>query len=247
MPGTALDMGWKMLQMHQDAKAEVPWEDIIQKAAQTNPVCQGWLQELAIYVRKSPPSGELLEDLNESSKVFAPPEDGQRVIGQEFFQKLIALSWGKADKFYWVENAILKANMAGDKTVDNICKTIPPSALNLAKSDVQRSIVKEADKLMESTREVIKLLGVNVDTCFHHVCMLDVRLAMLICKRPASEEFGSYTNVNDIAKASMFALTTAKSYTYVTHHRPRSMMLLACPTHRCSDALDVQRKKLRCM
>ena len=203
IPGNALDMGWKMMQMQQDANGGEPWDDIVSKAKQTNPVCQAWLGELAMYVRKSPSSGELLEDLSTASKVFAPSDDGQRVIGQEFFSRMIALSWGKAERYCRVENAILKANLAGDKTIDNICKTIPVSSLAAATAQLQRPIVRQAEELMESTRAVIKLLGLNMDAHFHHVCMLDCRLALLICKRPADKEFGDFNSVDEIAQASM--------------------------------------------
>ena len=80
-------------------------------------------------------SGELLQDLNRSFKVFPASEEGNRMLGSEFFTKLNCLSWGRSEKFLFMENAFIKANLAGSKTVDNICKTIPPSALALAKSD----------------------------------------------------------------------------------------------------------------
>ena len=197
-----------MLHMAEMAKAsgdEAPdWDEILRDAAHTNPVCGPWLHTLSLFVRRG--AGELLQDLNRSYKVFPASEEGNRMIGSEFFSKLNSLSWGKSEKYPYMENAFIKANLAGDKTVDNICKTIPPSALAPAKSEKKRPMVREAEALMEASRSMVNALGLDPDESFRHICTLDVRLALLVTNRQPSDG-EVFKDCDEIGKARLFQQT----------------------------------------
>ena len=189
--------------MSQEAEAQEgdrkDWDRIIEQAAQTNPICKNWLQQLSLYVRRCPTSGEILQDLNTSSQIFKASHHGVKVIGEEFFIKLNSLSWGKFEKFPLVENSFLKAQLAGDNVTDNICKTIPSGALNYAKSEKMRPVVKASEKLMSDARDLVSKLGVDPDVSLPHVCMLDVRLALLVAGKQGA--FGkTLATVEEVAQ-----------------------------------------------
>ena len=192
------------------------WDRIIAQAAHTNPICTNWLQQLSLYVRKGPSSGEILSDLNKSSKVFKASDHGVKVIGEEFFTKLNTMSWGRFETFPLVENAFLKAQLAGDSVTDNVCRTIPPSALTYAKSEKMRQAVRAAERLMADVRAIVQHLASEPECIFQHVCMLDVRLALLITNR--QNEFGMhFKDVDEIAQERMHA-SCARTCAY-THTR----------------------------
>ena len=207
-PYVPMRMGLMMLHMQEMARAsgddDPDWDEILRDAAHTNPVCGPWLQTLSLFVRRG--AGELLQDLNRSFKVFPGSEEGNRMIGSEFFGKLNSLSWGKLETFPYMENAFIKANLAGHKTVDNICKTIPPSALQLAKSEKKRPMVREAEALMEASRSMVDALGLDPDESFRHICTLDVRLALLVTNRQNSDD-GVFNDCDEIGKARLFQQT----------------------------------------
>ena len=110
------------------------------------------------------------------------------------------MSWGKAEAYPLVESSFIKANLSGDKTVANVACTIPASALNYAKSDKLRPVVKEAEQQMVKVRTLVEAAGLNPDGSFMHVARMDVRVALFLANRQGESD-KVYKNIAEISEA----------------------------------------------
>ena len=200
-----------MLAMHMQQQAaftagrEPDWSEIQKSVCFSMPPCAKWIALLANYVRLNAGglSGELLLELRDFSRAFGCSGEGSsRTLGSEFFMKLNSLNFGQAQRFPYLINAAIKANLTSPKVVDGVCKLVLPSHLSALTSKNNRSKIEEAECLMKDARKLVKTLhfpdGVPV-TC---IGQLDVRCVLHILNKSKDAGDIVFDSINAIAEAS---------------------------------------------
>ena len=138
-------------------------------------------------------------EIAKAEKTFEGSTSG-RVIGSEFFMKINSLKWGPSSRYPRVECALIKAQLACKKTVDNICKGLTVNSIHYMLRDGNRSNVAYAERCMHMAREIVQKMDMD-DKSFVHVAKLDVRLALFLCGRQSEFGGGDYRAVHEIAQA----------------------------------------------
>ncbi len=181
-----------MLELHRRWKgyvevgSEADWQSIQEAACLSMPPCSPYISSLAAFVKANSGGvdGTLLEELSSFQKTFACSDSGStRRMGSEFFQKLVGLTFGTGEKFPYVMNACIAANLVAPKVVDGVCRLIGPAQLQALTNKSMRENVKEAERLMVNTREVCDRLKVPSAVKTKVGGKSDVRCILVMCKK----------------------------------------------------------------
>ena len=204
-----------MLAMHNAQTAALnmeqnpDWVEIEKAASYNLPPCASWIGVLSQYVRDNSGGmqGELLEELNVFSRAYRCSEAGsKRMLGSEFFKKLCSLNFGAAERFPFVQNACIKANLASpaNKMTDGFCKLIQPSNLAILTSKDKRPLVEEAETVMTDARRLTKALGISDTAAVKSLGKVDVRCVLHLMKLGKVGEGKEFSKIGDIAQAINF-------------------------------------------
>ena len=160
---------------------------------------------LAAVVRLQP--SECLEDLGSFYKVHAEADAGQgpsRHCGSEWFARLANLSFGKLEKYPWVINAAIKANLLakGPKLTDGVCKLITTSHLSSLTTGGNRASIKEMEKIMNDCRTLCDKTGISGALKTILIGKLDTRLMLHFCKQHkfADQQFKDMDAIGQVSR-----------------------------------------------
>ena len=168
------------------------------------PPCALYIGALTAYVKVNSggPTGELLQGLVKFSKVSACSEKGpSRTLGGEFLLKVAQLTFGPAENFPFVKNALLEANLQTDKVVDGICKLITPTMVGQLASKQKRDFVKECEQAMAEARQLCKAVSLPDELTIKHVGQLDVGCIGFLIGKGKEIEGIEYKSVSAISAA----------------------------------------------
>ena len=188
-----------------DANGKVNWKPLEECACQTKPACAPWVSSLSAYLEQNSggPKGELIQDLADYAKAWSG--DGkapQRLIGGEFFNKVVSLNFGSGAKYPYIKTAIVEAQLASppDKMQDNFCRLMIPSCLmELTRKD-KRQLIDRAENMMTEARRMVNSFGLTTSDRIRLVGLLDVRLILHILKKGKEFEPTVFKSMDDIIK-----------------------------------------------
>ena len=228
-----------MLAMHHASNSALQrgvdpnWDQICKDASCSLPPCAGWVGALADYVKSNSGGmkGELLQELNTFRRAFRCSAAGsKRMLGSDFFRKLASMNFGH-ERFPYVLNACVKANLQSPATkhIDGFCKLISPQALTNLVSKEKRPLVREAETMMTDARQLASALKINPTETVKIIGKLDCRLVLHILKLGKVGEGRDYASIAEISE--------------VLHHTLLCMGTSLCMhsciyTHGCLDVLQ---------
>lgn len=161
---------------------------------------------LAAIVRQQP--SECLEDLGSFYKAHAEADASQgpaRHCGSEWFARLANLSFGKLEKYPWVRNAAIKANLLakGPKLTDGVCKLITTSHLSSLTTAGNRASIKEMEKIMNDCRTLCDKTGISGALKTILIGKLDTRLMLHFCKQNkfADQQFKAMDAIGQVYRS----------------------------------------------
>ena len=179
------------------------WGEIEASAAFALPPCKAWLGVLAHCVRDQAP--ELLVELSRFQKAFACTDSGpSRALGSEFFEKLVSIKFGPTEKYPFLVNAAVQANLISPrgKVVDGYCRLLTPASLALLSHKDNRASVAEAESLMSTCRLFAdSLWGRDSSERVKLIGKLDVRLVLHLTKKAKEGEGRVFGSIAEIAEA----------------------------------------------
>ena len=188
-----------------DANGKVNWKPLEECACQTKPACAPWVSSLSAYIEQNSggPKGELIQDLADYAKSWSGDgKSPQRVIGGEFFNKVVSLNFGSGAKYPYIKTAIVEAQLASppDKMQDNFCRLMIPSCLmELTRKD-KRQLIDRAENMMTEARSMVNSFGLTTSDRIRLVGLLDVRLILHILKKGKEFEPTVFKSMDDIIK-----------------------------------------------
>ena len=197
---TMLYIHQKYLDMKHDGKKPC-WDEIEQSAKASLPACAGYIGALTAYVQKNSggSSGELLQALNDFSKVFGCQEHGTlRNLGGEYINAVAHLSFGPLEQFPLLKTALFEINIQSSKIVDNISTFLKPQHVKPLAHMNMRKKVREAEQVMCQARAVCKSLGVQVDLRIMIVGRLDCRVVAWLAGRGQQYEGRIFKDLEEI-------------------------------------------------
>ena len=184
-----------LLQMSHEklSVANPDWDAIVAAAANEQGPCSKYASILASVAKQTPV--ECVHDLSEFWKAFQTSEaTSSRFMGSEFLARLASLSFGKADRFPWVVNSCMKANMLSKDTklVDGFCRLLTTSNLTSLTSLANRPNVAKMEKVMSLARAICTRANLEPSVTTLMVGRLDTRLVLHQCKlgKWADKTFG---------------------------------------------------------
>ena len=231
-----------MLDLHRQWKAcvlageEAEWSKIEEAACWSMPPCAQYIRSLVAFVKANAGGvdGTLLEELSSFFKTFACSESGAtRRLGSEFMTKLAALSFGPGERYPYVMNACIEANLSSPKVVDGLCRLLQPPQLQALASKENRAMVKAAEKLMCDARELCTRLGVPKAASTKFVGKCDVRCILVIVKKVKEVEKKDMQTIEHVAEALVSDLAAAgykvDVSSVISSTQPPSKAQLAAP------------------
>ena len=206
LPGCLHRAAARMLHVHkmiQDAGDKDPnLDDIKRRAGSTNPPCKSWIEDIIKFVMQSPRSGELLFGIRDAKKCFGGPRDSiTRSIGSEFLRAVNSMykGWGPGEAYPIIVHSLVKANMAGDKVVDGVYRSITTSAVTSLRNPKIREQVKQAERFLADAR--VFASSVAESASIKAISRADVRCAYFLVKKKAPGD-KSFESISEIAQAS---------------------------------------------
>ena len=214
------------------------WEQIVKDASCSLPPCAGWVGALADYVKSNAGGvrGELLQELNKFRRAFRCSAAGsKRMLGSEFFRKLATLSFGNHERFPYILNSRIKANLQSpaNKVTDGFCKLISPGALAALTNKEKRPLVREAETMMTDARKLVSALKVNSADAVLMLGKLDCRIVLHILKLGKIGEGQEFGNIAEIAEVLQHTL----HHNAYVHIAPCMCMQSCIWVFRCAAAL----------
>jgi hypothetical protein len=198
-----------MLDMNSQVEAaiaggkEPDWDIIRSSAGFTMPPCMPWIRVLGQYVQSNAggTSGPLLVELSSFQKAFACSDGHSRTLGSEFMQKVSTINFGPGQKFPFVVNACIKANLASPvhKIVNGVCKLIVPSNIALLTKKGNRQLVAEAEALLRDARAFCDTLKIPDHSRTMFIGKLDIRVMHLLMNKTV--EGAGFRSLSDVAQA----------------------------------------------
>jgi len=207
-----------MLDLHRQWKAcilagrDADWSKIEEAACRSMPPCAPYISSLVAFVKANAGGvdGTLMEELSSFFKTFACSESGAtRRLGSEFMGKLANLSFGPGERYPYVMNACIEANLASPKVVDGVCRLLQPPQLQAIASKDNRATVKAAEKLMCDARELCTRLKVPKAISIKCVGRCDIRCVLVIVKKVKEVEKKDLKTIEDVAQAFVADLSGA--------------------------------------
>jgi hypothetical protein len=183
--------------------ADIDWRRIQEHACYSLPPCAPYIGVLSKYVQSNAggATGELLQDLSKFQKAFACSQHGpSRILGSEYIAKVGGLAFGSGEKYPYLQNACLEANLSSPKVVDGVCKLLLPSHLSTLTVQANRPSIKECETLMSDARKLCKKMSVDEATRVLHVGKLDVRCILHLAKKGNEGEGKEYKSFSEIAQ-----------------------------------------------
>ena len=197
---------YNMAVQHEGGFENAPFSEIAAQVGHSNPPCKPWIPELANYVKAGPRNGELVHDLRMASKAFATTAANSELnmIGQEFmmainetFSKL-----PKGERYPYVMNALIVANMTGGKVVDGIYRTFGKQHVTQVGGKKEREQVKKADEFMAHARVMLKNMKMDEVEAFKLLVKNDVRAAFVLTKKQNPHD-DNFKTIDDVIKDGM--------------------------------------------
>ena len=186
-------------------QSEPNWKQIEETACFSMPPCSPYIGSLSAIVRDHTAGGQLLEELSEFYKSFGCSEHGAtRKLGAEFASRLASLSWGPGERFPFVVLACMETNLWSSKIVDGICKLISVTNLSSLTTKANKSMVVEADELMNSVRLLCDGMHVARAIRTKLVGRCDVRCVLFMFKKlKEGGEKLPIASLSDVAQAAL--------------------------------------------
>jgi len=196
---------------------EADWKEIEAAACFCLPKCGSYVQALIAYVKAQAP--ELLNELSQFQKAFAS-QGTSRVLGSEYIAKVASLTWGPAQKFPFVMNAAMEANLASppNRITDGFCRLMSVSTLAALTNTHNRATVQKADKLMLDARSLCHALVLDESARVKCCGLLDVRLIYHLCKKGQEAEGKVFDSIEQIAQALLHVAVAACCIAYHVDH-----------------------------
>jgi len=198
-----------MLELHRlwrldvESHREPNWQKIQETACLSMPPCTQYIGSLVAFVKANSGGvdGTLLDELSSFQKMFACSESGAtRRMGSEFFHKLSGLTFGPGEKYPYIMNACIAANLIAPKVIDGICRLLGSPQLQLLTNKATKPKVKEAEELMVNVREVCSRLNVPQAIKTKVVGKVDVRCILLLCNKLKEVEKITLETIADVAQ-----------------------------------------------
>ena len=213
-----------MLSMHNmmvqaiAAKTKPDWQQIAKAASFSMPSCQPYIDVLAGYVQRCAGDGELLSELSDFQKTLAEgsQQSAKRVLGSVFIGKVSQMSFGAGIKCPFVQNALLKANLASpkNKVLDNLCQLITPAHVNqlTCKKLLQSTI--EIDGIMQQARILLQdsCQALQRNVAVKTLGQLDVRLVTHLLKLGKQIESTPFNDIGEILQAFLHTLSASAGF-----------------------------------
>ena len=191
---------------HEGGFEKAPFDEIAAQVGYSNPPCKPWIKELTDYVKAGPRNGELVHDLRMAAKAFATTTANSELnmIGQEFMAAINEVSnrLPKGEKYPYVMNAIIVANMTGGKVVDGIYKTFSKQHVLQLGGKKEREQVKKADEFMAHVRVVLKNMKMDEVEAFRLTVKNDLRAAYVLTKKHNAQD-ENFKTLDDVIKDGM--------------------------------------------
>lgn len=213
-----------MLSMHNmfvqalEAKTTPDWQHIAKAASFSMPSCQPYIDVLAAYVQRCAGDGELLRELSDFQKTLAEgaQQSAKRVLGSLFIGKVSQMSFGAGIKCPFVQNALLKANLASpkNKVVDSLCQLITPAHVaQLTSKKLLKSTI-EIDSIMQQARTLVQSSchALQRDVVTKTLGQLDVRLVTHLLKLGKQIESSPFNDVGEILHAFLHTLSASAGF-----------------------------------
>jgi hypothetical protein len=161
--------------------------------------CCKWVQKNA-----GGPTGFLLHELCAFQKAL-PTKKGAlatttKLLGGEYLAKAAALSFGPAEKYPFVLNASIKAQMCGTKVVDGFYRTLKPSDISMLSNDNLRALVKEAEQLMRDARKLIIEYKIAHMVAAGSLGRMDARCILFMTKKGKEVEGRDFESLAAVAQ-----------------------------------------------
>ena len=191
---------------HEGGFDRAPYDEIAVQVGHSNPPCKPWIKELADYVKSGPSNGELVYDLRMASKAFATTTANSELsmIGQEFLATIneVAKRFGRGEKYPYVMNALIVANMTGGKVVDGIYKTFRKDSVVALSNKKVREEVKKADEFMAHVRVLLRNMKMDKVEAFKLTIKNDVRAAYVLTKKHNTKD-DNFKTIDEVVKAGL--------------------------------------------
>ena len=198
---------YNMAAAHEGGFQNAPFGEIAAQVGYSNPPCKPWIPDLATYVKAGPSNGELVHDLRMAAKAFVTTAANSELnmIGQEFMQAINETSsrLPKGERYPYVMNALIVANMTGGKVVDGIYKTFGRPDVAKVGGKKEREQVKKADEFMAHARVMLnKMDSMDEVEAFKLVVKNDVRAAYVLTKKQNVADL-NFKTIDDVIKDGM--------------------------------------------
>ena len=225
-----------MLDMNSQVEAAIAegskpdWDTIRASAGFTMPPCTPWIRVLGQYVQSNAggTGGSLLVELSSFQKAFACSDHGPtRTLGSEFMQKVSTVNFGPGQKFPYVVNAVIKANLASPvhKIVDGVCKLILPSNLALLTKKGNRQMVEQAEAVLRDARALCDTIKMPDHSRTLVIGRLDIRVMHLLMNKTV--EATVFRSLSEVAQACIPTHMCAVCVWCRVHIVPHLQMLVA--------------------
>ena len=196
----------RMYQAAVEQGSEPNWKRFQTAASFSLAPCSSYMGAVVAYVRANSggTDGTRLEELSRHHKAFAcNAESGPaRSMGSEFLYKLTSLNFGPGNRFPYVLNACIKANLSSpsDKVVDGVCRLILPSHVAHLASKKVLDKVREAEALMTESRSLLSAARLDESQQTTLIGKLDVRLVLFLTGRGKEGEGRTFTSIGEIGQ-----------------------------------------------
>ena len=183
--------------------ADADWSAIESSASNNYGPAVKYVKVLAAVTKLQP--HECIEDLSGFFKMHAAAGDNNgttRFMGSEWFARMANLSFGKIERYPWVINAAIKANLISkdQKLVDGFCKLITTGHLSSITSASNRATVKHMEKIMSDCRALCTKVQLSGSDKSLLVGKLDTRLFLHFCKLSKFGD-GTFASLDAIGQA----------------------------------------------
>ncbi len=111
---------------------------------------------------------------------------------------IVSLSWGKGERFPYLQHAAVCANLIAPKVTDGICKLLSPTNLSALTSKENRKLATEAESVMLESRELCQALNIPEAIRVKCVGRLDVRCIYLITQKGKEGEGRVLKSISEI-------------------------------------------------
>ena len=194
--------------------ADIDWQACVANATSSNPGCAAWAHVLGQYVKLNAGGndGSLLEEVNAFMKAVGPKTGAPRILGSEFMARLVGLNFGSGVRYPYLQNAIMKCNLASPASmvVDGRCTLISPSNIASFASKENKVKVGSIEALLLEARKLIDTVQVDAGVKAKLLGQLDCRCVLRVLKRNHVLEKGAkFQSVADVAQAFVKDLAAA--------------------------------------